>query len=126
MMPGDRGCGPADTARTVVTGPAQELPGWRQVLAVVAHPDDETFGLGAIAGQFAKDGASVHVLCFTHGEASTLNENDAELHEERARNSGWLPASLSWPVQPFATQAGFFLLSKGVARIRLGVRSSTP
>ena len=27
----------------------------------------------------------MHVLCFTRGEASTLNENDAELHEERAR-----------------------------------------
>jgi N-acetylglucosamine malate deacetylase 2 len=61
------------------------LPDWGQVLAVVAHPDDETFGLGAVAGRFADAGASVHVLCFTHGEASTLNENGAELHQERAR-----------------------------------------
>ena len=60
------------------------LPGWRQVLAVVAHPDDETFGLGAIADRFAAGGTSVHVLCFTHGEASTLNENHAELHAVRA------------------------------------------
>jgi LmbE family N-acetylglucosaminyl deacetylase len=64
---------------------ARVLPGWRQVLAVVAHPDDETFGLGAIACRFADGGASVHVLCFTHGSASTLNENHADLHQERAR-----------------------------------------
>ena len=27
----------------------------------------------------------MHVLCFTHGEASTLNENHAELRQARAR-----------------------------------------
>ncbi|HTT55137.1 MAG TPA: PIG-L deacetylase family protein [Streptosporangiaceae bacterium] len=64
--------------------PGHLLPPWRLVLAVVAHPDDETFGLGAVAGRFAEAGASVHVLCFTHGEASTLNHHDAELHQERA------------------------------------------
>ena len=67
-----------------VTRPGHGLPRWGRVLVVVAHPDDETFGLGAIAGQFADAGGSVHVLCFTHGEASTLNHNDAELHQERA------------------------------------------
>ena len=65
--------------------PGRLLPGWRQVLAVVAHPDDETFGLGAIADSFAAGGAAVHVLCFTHGEASTLNENHAELSQARDR-----------------------------------------
>ena len=52
---------------------------------MVAHPDDETFGLGAIAGSFAAGGTAVHVLCFTHGEASTLNENHAELSQARER-----------------------------------------
>jgi len=51
--------------------PGRRLPAWRQALVVVAHPDDETFGLGAVADRFT----AVHVLCFTHGEASTLNEN---------------------------------------------------
>ncbi len=85
MMPGTRGRGPARAGREVMTRPTRMLPGWDQVLAVVAHPDDETFGLGAVADRFADAGASVHVLCFTHGEASTLNENLAELHQERAR-----------------------------------------
>ena len=61
------------------------LPGWRRLLVVVAHPDDETFGLGAVAGHFTAGGAAVHVLCYTHGEASTLNENHAELRQARAR-----------------------------------------
>ena len=59
------------------------LPDWRHALVVVAHPDDETFGLGAIADSLATGGAAVHVLCFTRGEASTLNENHAELSQAR-------------------------------------------
>ncbi len=51
---------------------SQELPRARSVLAVCAHPDDESFGLGAVLDRFVSDGAEVTVLCFTHGEASTL------------------------------------------------------
>jgi LmbE family N-acetylglucosaminyl deacetylase len=65
--------------------PGRPLPDWRHALVVVAHPDDETFGLGAIAGSFTAGGAAVHVLCFTHGEASTLNENHTGLRQARAR-----------------------------------------
>ena len=43
-----------------------------QVLAVVAHPDDESFGLGAVIAALTTAGADVRVLSFTHGEASTL------------------------------------------------------
>lgn len=49
------------------------LPEWRSVLAVVAHPDDESFGLGALLSTFVAAGAEVSVLCFTRGEASTLH-----------------------------------------------------
>ncbi|HET6873247.1 MAG TPA: PIG-L deacetylase family protein [Acidimicrobiales bacterium] len=50
-----------------------EWPG-PSVLAVCAHPDDESFGLGAVLADAAASGASVALLCFTHGEASTLSE----------------------------------------------------
>ncbi|MGE5287353.1 MAG: PIG-L family deacetylase [Micromonosporaceae bacterium] len=63
--------------------PQRVLPDWSSVLAVVAHPDDETFGLGAIVDGFAGRGAAVHVLCFTRGEASALNANDADLRVAR-------------------------------------------
>jgi len=54
-------------------GNAGVLPAWASVLVVVAHPDDESFGLGAILDAFTAAGAAVEVLCLTHGEASTLH-----------------------------------------------------
>lgn len=60
-----------------------ELPGWGSVLAVVAHPDDESFGLGAILSAFADRGARLAVLCLTRGEASTLHGVAGELSEVR-------------------------------------------
>lgn len=51
---------------------ATGLPRWRSVLAVVAHPDDESFALGAVLSAFAQAGTSASVLCLTRGEASTL------------------------------------------------------
>ena len=69
--------------------PAREPPGllppWPAVLAVVAHPDDESFGLGAIIDKMTSAGAAVHVLCYTRGEASTLNQTGADLIRQRAR-----------------------------------------
>lgn len=49
-----------------------------RVLVVVAHPDDESFGLGAVISVMIAEGAKVHVLCFTHGEASTLREHEGD------------------------------------------------
>lgn len=69
---------------SVLSRPGRVLPGWATVLAVVAHPDDETFGLGAVVGALTASGAAVHLLCYTRGEASTLNENGASLRQARA------------------------------------------
>lgn len=64
---------------------AASLPAWSRVLAVVAHPDDESFGLGAILARFAAQGSEVGVLCFTRGEASSLgSEATADLASTRA------------------------------------------
>jgi len=59
------------------------LPAWPGVLVVIAHPDDESFGLGAVIDQLTAAGAAVHIVCFTHGGASTLNQTRADLHRER-------------------------------------------
>jgi N-acetylglucosamine malate deacetylase 2 len=61
------------------------LPVWRDVLAVVAHPDDESFGLGALLATFVAAGSRVSVLCLTHGEASTLHGVEGDLATVRAR-----------------------------------------
>ena len=59
------------------------LPEIAELLVVCAHPDDESFGLGGVLGAFVDRGTRVRVLCFTHGEASTLGEGVA-LGERRA------------------------------------------
>jgi LmbE family N-acetylglucosaminyl deacetylase len=56
----------------------------QRLLAVVAHPDDESFGLGAVMIAFTRLGAEIALLCFTHGEASTLHGVDGDLQVVRA------------------------------------------
>jgi LmbE family N-acetylglucosaminyl deacetylase/uncharacterized OsmC-like protein len=60
------------------------LPAWSSVLAVVAHPDDESFGLGAVLDAFARAGARLSVLCFSRGEASTIHGVTGDLTVLRA------------------------------------------
>ena len=60
------------------------LPDWNGLLVIVAHPDDESFGLGAILSTFVDAGTAVSVLCFTHGEASTLHGIAGDLGTIRA------------------------------------------
>lgn len=55
------------------------------VLAVVAHPDDESFALGAVLDRLSGLGARAAVLCFTAGEASTLHAVPGELAVVRER-----------------------------------------
>ncbi len=65
--------------------PGRSLPEVQDVLAVCAHPDDESFGLGALLAGFSERGSTVRVLCFTHGEASTLGLTGRPLGEVRAQ-----------------------------------------
>ena len=56
------------------------LPSSRYVLAVCAHPDDESFGLRAAIARFCELVSDAPVLRFTHGEASTLGQtNEVDL-----------------------------------------------
>jgi N-acetylglucosamine malate deacetylase 2 len=59
-------------------------PDWKRVLVVVAHPDDESFALGALLDRLVQDGAEVSMLCLTRGEASTLGADADDLAAVRA------------------------------------------
>jgi len=61
------------------------LPRTSSVLAVCAHPDDESFGLGAALSSWADAGGRTAVLSFTHGEASSLGTALGDLHRLREK-----------------------------------------
>ncbi len=62
---------------------ADSLPTFRRIVAVCAHPDDESFGLGAIIATFVEQDTIVEVVCLTRGEASTLHTDDRPLDQLR-------------------------------------------
>ena len=61
-----------------------ELPHLGRLLTVVAHPDDESFGLGALVSVFVDGDTSVSLLCFTRGEATTLGGGAGDPRDVRA------------------------------------------
>ncbi len=70
---------------------AQAAPTTRPVLlAVLAHPDDESFGMGGTLALYARRGVDVHLITATRGEAGTVDPQHlteglsiAELRSER-------------------------------------------
>ena len=54
------------------------------LLAVLAHPDDETFGSGGTLALYAKRGVEVHLVCATRGEAGTVSPEYMRDHESIA------------------------------------------
>ena len=83
-MPGRVPHGAVHAGDATVSRSAGQLPQVGEVLAVCAHPDDESFGLGAVLGALSDQATTARVLCFTHGEASTLGETGRFLGEVRA------------------------------------------
>lgn len=43
------------------------------LLSVLAHPDDETFGMGGTLAHYAHQGVSVHLICATRGEVGDVD-----------------------------------------------------
>src|SRR5512146_928177 len=62
------------------------------LLAVLAHPDDETFGMGGTLALYARRGDNVYLVCATRGEVGTVDpehmrhfQSIAELRESELR-----------------------------------------
>ena len=45
----------------------------KTILAVLAHPDDESFGLGGTLALYARKGYDTYYICATRGEAGTVS-----------------------------------------------------
>lgn len=58
----------------------------KTLLAVLAHPDDETFGMGGTLALYAASGADVHLICATRGEAGEIDPQ----FKERIRSAACL------------------------------------
>ncbi|MCX8062605.1 MAG: PIG-L family deacetylase [Anaerolineales bacterium] len=50
----------------------------KKLLAVLAHPDDETFGIGGTLAYYAECGVQTYLICATRGEAGGMEENCLE------------------------------------------------
>ncbi len=44
------------------------------LMAVLAHPDDETFGMGGTLATYAYEGVDVYLVCATRGEVGEMDE----------------------------------------------------
>jgi LmbE family N-acetylglucosaminyl deacetylase len=67
----------------------------KRLLAVLAHPDDESFGMGGTLALYAQHGVEVHLICATRGEVGEtppdFERNDrsiAELRMDELRCAG--------------------------------------
>ncbi len=55
----------------------ERLPGPLRLLAIFAHPDDESLGAGSTLAKYAAEGVEVHLICATKGERGwTGSEED--------------------------------------------------
>ena len=66
----------------------------RSLLAVFAHPDDETFGGGGLLARYAAEGVRVSMVCATRGEVGEISdpslatrENLGEVRERELRDA---------------------------------------
>ena len=48
------------------------------MIFVGAHPDDETFGIGATLAQYAASGVKVYYVCATRGEVGTIDPDQMD------------------------------------------------
>lgn len=68
---------------TVSSRQVEALPLWTSVLAVVAHPDDLSPGVGPVLDTFVRKGARAGLLCLTHGGSSPRQGDPHELASMR-------------------------------------------
>jgi mycothiol S-conjugate amidase len=56
----------------------------KTILAVLAHPDDESFGLGGTLALYAQKGYDTYLICATRGEAGTVDPEHLNGYKDTA------------------------------------------
>lgn len=56
----------------------------KRMLLVFAHPDDESFGMGATIARYADEGAQIDLICATNGDAGTVDAEDLDGYDSVA------------------------------------------
>lgn len=56
----------------------------KTILAVLAHPDDESFGLGGTLALYAQRGYDTYYVCATRGEAGSADEEHLKGYKDTA------------------------------------------
>ena len=56
----------------------------KTILAVLAHPDDESFGLGGTLALYARKGCDTYLICATGGEAGTVDPEHLNGYKDTA------------------------------------------
>jgi LmbE family N-acetylglucosaminyl deacetylase len=56
----------------------------KKILSVLAHPDDESFGMGGTLAYYAQQGVEVHLICATRGEAGEVDPEFLEGYQSIA------------------------------------------
>ncbi|HUF38515.1 MAG TPA: PIG-L family deacetylase [Anaerolineales bacterium] len=56
----------------------------KTLLAIMAHPDDESFGIGGTLARYAAEGVDVHLICATGGEHGTVDPELLDGHDSIA------------------------------------------
>ncbi len=55
----------------------------RTLLVILAHPDDESFGMGGTLAKYAAEGAQVTLICATRGEAGIVDMSPEDAGQVR-------------------------------------------
>src|SRR3989304_3172910 len=63
----------------------QKIAAKRTILVVLAHPDDESFGMGGTLALYASRGVDVHLICATRGEAGMVDASFLKKHKTIAK-----------------------------------------
>ena len=78
----------------------------KTLLAVLAHPDDESFGLGGTLALYSSKGYDVYYVCATRGEAGTVDEEHLKGFKDTAEMR---TAELRKAAQALGLKEVFFL-----------------